>query len=99
MWGNNVNGILGQNDTNKRSSPAQIPGTWEYVSTGSRATMAKKTDGTLWSWGYNYAGMLGLNTTNPGNHHSSPVQIPGGWVEGVDSFVCAYGHGMALGKM
>ena len=47
-------------------------------------TLATKTDGTLWSWGYNYGGVLGLNTSNPGANHSSPVQIPGSWKLGED---------------
>ena len=34
--------------------------------------MATKTDGTLWSWGYNYYGNLGDNTNIK---YSSPVQI------------------------
>jgi hypothetical protein len=42
-------GRLGQNTTISRSSPIQIPGTsWSSIS-GSLAT---KTDGTLWSWGF-----------------------------------------------
>ena len=39
---------------------------------GSYQTFAIKTDGTLWSWGRNNEGNLGLgNTVN----RSSPVQI------------------------
>ena len=33
-----------------------------------------KTDGTLWSWGYNNYGHLAQNNTTK---YSSPVQIPG----------------------
>ena len=33
-----------------------------------------KTDGTLWSWGYNSMGGLAQNNTTK---YSSPVQIPG----------------------
>ena len=35
---------------------------------------AIKTDGTLWAWGNNYMGNLGLNNEVK---YSSPVQIPG----------------------
>ena len=39
--------------------------------------LAAKTDGTLWSWGYNGpSGVLGKAFALPG-HRSSPVQIPG----------------------
>ena len=33
-----------------------------------------KSDGTLWAWGYNTTGELGLNNKT---NYSSPVQIPG----------------------
>jgi len=39
---------------------------------GSYSSLAVKTDGTLWSWGQNASGQLGLgNTTN----YSSPKQV------------------------
>jgi uncharacterized repeat protein (TIGR02543 family) len=46
--------------------------TWASVSAGSSHTVAIKTNGELWAWGYNYYGQLGRgNTTNS----SSPVRI------------------------
>jgi alpha-tubulin suppressor-like RCC1 family protein len=67
---------LGQNNVAPRSSPVQIPGTtWSAIGTGTGAhSLATKTDGTLWSWGYNGQGQLGQNTTTS---ISSPIQIPG----------------------
>ena len=59
------------------SSPVQIPGTtWDTSATGlaksaQGGTWALKTDGTLWSWGYNNNGQLGQNSTTM---VSSPVQ-------------------------
>ena len=86
-WGGNAGGILGTNtpDNVHRSSPVQVPGTnWSNVSTGSdgnlQFTLATKTDGTLWSWGYNQKGCLGQNQKyTPGGlaGKSSPTQIPG----------------------
>ena len=41
--------------------------------------MGVKTDGTLWSWGYNANGSLGHNNRT---YYSSPTQIPGtNWSE------------------
>ena len=80
-WGNNTYGYLGDNTTsNSKSSPVQIYGggtTWSKV-TASGGTLSIKTDGTLWSWGWNGAGMLGLNQ-GPSQLEScsSPVQVPG----------------------
>ena len=76
LTGYNNYGELGQNDTVNRSSPIQIPGTsWSTVRASGAGTVATKTDGTLWVWGYNTgARSLGLNNTI---YRSSPTQIPG----------------------
>ncbi|MED5270025.1 MAG: hypothetical protein VYE26_01165 [Pseudomonadota bacterium] len=79
VWGNNTIGQLGQNDTVRRSSPVQIPGTtWSKVCTASQWSMAIKTDGTMWAWGDGEYGELGQNQSNSGGFDgtSSPVQIP-----------------------
>jgi len=82
-WGWNNSGQLGQNNITQRSSPIQIPGTnWKIVSQGNRSwsTLGLKTDGSLWSWGYNYGGGLGLNQSVPQvRAKSSPTQIPGSY--------------------
>jgi len=82
-WGSNVgdaNGFLGQNESSTRySSPVQIPGTdWDVVGNGKQTGVAIRTDGTLWVWGGNTAGALGLNDS-VNAHKSSPTQIPGDW--------------------
>lgn len=79
-WGYNGHGELGDCTTNPRSSPVQIPGSWRYVATGHRHTVAIKTDGTLWGWGHN---------TDEQRYHcsgnidrSSPIQLPGSnWLD------------------
>jgi alpha-tubulin suppressor-like RCC1 family protein len=77
-WGSNSYGSLGLGDATVRSSPVQIGAltTWATVdgASGFAFAGAIKTDGTLWTWGYNAysAGQLGLgNTTN----YSSPKQV------------------------
>ena len=82
VWGGNYNGQLGLNQsagpspaTLELSSPTQVPGTtWLAISNLERHCIATKTDGTLWSWGYNPSGQLGQNDTV---QYSSPTQIPG----------------------
>jgi len=64
MWGWNSYGDLGFNDAVNYSSPKQLPGTQWSVDdcyTGSQNKLVRQTDGTLWVWGRNYAGVLGLN--------------------------------------
>ena len=57
-WGNNAFGQCGQGNTTYYSSPKQVGAltTWLAVAGGGYHTLATKTDGTLWSWGYNTQG-------------------------------------------
>lgn len=77
-WGSNFYGELGLGDTIDRSSPTQIGSytDWNMVTSGFRTGFAIRSTvndaGTLWSWGFNSVGQLGLNNTTD---TSSPVQI------------------------
>jgi alpha-tubulin suppressor-like RCC1 family protein len=80
-WGQNTYGELANNqNSNYYSSPVQIPGTnWSgdkgsEMGTGQNTSLFAKTDGTLWSWGYQHSGGNGVNNLVK---YSSPVQIPG----------------------
>ena len=80
--GYNLYGELGQNNRVYYSSPVQIPGAWtgfnkgnaSHVDSYAQTSIGAKADGTLWAWGYNNGGQLGLNDIV---NRSSPVQIPG----------------------
>ena len=82
LWaqGHNEYGTLGMNSNTNQSSPIQIPGTtWATVAVAGQSgsnVIATKTDGTLWSWGQNDSGSLGLNQGEPAQR-SSPAQVPG----------------------
>jgi alpha-tubulin suppressor-like RCC1 family protein len=84
-WGDNGQGELGLGDRTTRSSPVQVGSltNWKQVSsvivknsTNSSGPgdimFAIKTDGTLWAWGNNQSGQLGLGDTT---NRSSPVQV------------------------
>ena len=80
-WGRNDYGGLGQGNTTDYSSPVQVGAltTWSTVKAGSDAnssgwTMAIKTDGTLWTWGANNRGQLGIPATGT-SPTSSPQQV------------------------
>ena len=77
-WGGNGSGQLGFNDRVFRSSPVQIGSStnWSRVSTGGSAlSLGVKTDGTLWAWGVNNNGQLGLNEAGAALYRSSPTQV------------------------
>lgn len=74
-WGRNDYGQLGLGHTDDRYCPVQI-GTlndWSSLSAGEGAAFAVKSTGTLWGWGDNFVGLLGVNTAS--NTYSSPVQV------------------------
>jgi alpha-tubulin suppressor-like RCC1 family protein len=75
-WGKNVQGQLGLGNTTYLSSPNQVGLLTDWLSVSSRDnanySLALKTDGTLWAWGINTAGQLGIGDTNS---RSSPVQV------------------------
>ena len=82
-WGANTNGLLGLNNQTRYSSPVQVGSdtTWSKVALAMfyPSSFGLKTDNTLWSWGYNEVGQLGLNQAGhtAAIRYSSPVQIPG----------------------
>ena len=80
LWtcGYNLRGPLGDGTTTNRSSPVTTAGggtNWKQVACGSEHTSAIKTDGTLWTWGYNIRGPLGDGTTTS---RTSPGTTAGG---------------------
>jgi alpha-tubulin suppressor-like RCC1 family protein len=75
MWGDNTYGTLGLNDRTNQSSPVQV-GTatnWSQVNLSvDRHVLITKTDGTLWAWGDNSNGILGVGDST---FRSSPTQV------------------------
>ena len=76
-WGDNTYGALGLGNTTSYSSPKQVGSLTNWSSVvlcGSNQNFAFgiKTDGSLWAWGFNSAGQLGLGNTT---YYSSPKQV------------------------
>jgi alpha-tubulin suppressor-like RCC1 family protein len=74
-WGFNGNGQLGINSANlSEDLPVQVgtENNWLDVSAGSFHCLALKEDGTLWVWGLNSNGQLGIGNLVQQN---APVQI------------------------
>lgn len=103
MWGRNTGGVLGINqtlsnniggatNTNATESATQVGSetTWSSISiSSSNAAFARKTDGTIWSWGSNDTGQLGHNNVI---YRSSPTQIGTGtnWTKIVARYLGAF---------
>jgi len=80
-WGINTFGQLGDNTTTTKSSPVSVVGgftDWCSVSASAYHSVAIRTNGTLWSWGYNGQGRLGDGTSTT---KSSPVSVVGGFTD------------------
>jgi len=67
-WGYNIQGQLGLGDGGlgtERITPTQIGSAtdWSMVAGGMYHTISLKTNGTIWAWGRNDSGQLGLGDT------------------------------------
>lgn len=75
-FGNLGNGLFYGFD---RSSPVQLGSdTWQLISCDGRSNLAIKTAGTLWGWGNNVYGQLGVGYVSGGSSNqgvSAPIQV------------------------
>ena len=90
-WGSNWNGELGLGSSgNTVATPTRV-GTdsdWAKVVRFWSSSFGLKTDGTLWAWGSNWNGELGLGVSD--NTVATPTQI------GTDSDWVSAGYGFGL---
>jgi alpha-tubulin suppressor-like RCC1 family protein len=75
-WGLNNRATLGDNTTINKSTPITTfagGNNWKQVSCGNNFVAAVKTDGTLWTWGYNQGGLLGIGLSGNTQSRTTPV--------------------------
>lgn len=76
VWGTGIEGQFGNGTTpiNPSLVPIKVgPDTdWQFLTVSSHHTLGLKNNGTLWSWGNNVVGQLGLGNTS---NFSTPQQV------------------------
>jgi len=78
LWGMGTGIYIGNNATTNQTSPVLVGGIYAWTdiegspNTSNLSIQAKREDGTLWVWGNNINGKLGLNDLI---NRSSPTQI------------------------
>jgi len=96
-WGNNYRGILGDGTTETRFAPVQVKKGDSYstdgylhdvvnIALGEGFSVALKDDGTVWTWGNDSHGTLGLGGL-PHNYQVSPVQVSKGNSSSMDDYL------------
>lgn len=97
-WGDNADGKLGDGTTTTRSAPvrvltgAQADGSGNLsnitqVSAGFHFSLARTSTGTLYSWGGNTFGQLGIGTST--GNSTTPVEVTAGAQSGSGAFTGA----------
>jgi alpha-tubulin suppressor-like RCC1 family protein len=102
-WGSGWAGQLGDGNfytTGNRgvATPVQVSGLTSVtaIAGGGHHSMALKSDGTVWTWGWGYAGQLGdghFHTNSPFGV-ATPIQVVG--LSGVVAIAGGLGHCLAL---
>lgn len=98
VWGSNYqsgSAGLGTYDDLGYFTPTQVgtDSNWAKVTSGISFTLAIKTNGTLWAWGENQAGKLGIGNLDNSYKTNIPIQVgtDTNWAKiFAESSTCAY---------
>lgn len=95
-WGYNMTGQVGDGTAginNNRSAPIRIGAAsdWQVVAAGYHHSLALKTDGSLWAWGFSGNGQLG-DGTRTDRHVPTRIGTASDW----QAMAAGYHHSLAL---
>ncbi|ACB77521.1 MBG domain-containing protein [Opitutus terrae] len=81
-WGDNTNGQMGDTIAHLKPAPVSVTGgsalagkTIVAVAAGGYHNLALASDGTVCTWGYNYNGQLGNNSSGAGEKSTVPIAV------------------------
>ena len=94
MWGVAAFGHLGDAPTLARTTPVTIvgPTNLRQIAGGRNHTVARRIDGTVWTWGDNMYGQLGVGPLP--SMTNAPGQVTG--LSGITTVSTSYNHSLAL---
>jgi alpha-tubulin suppressor-like RCC1 family protein len=98
-WGENANGQLGHPIDLANGPAPNTPNqvgllqSWSGIAAGASHTLARQSDGTLWAWGANFNGQLGIGSTID---QALPAQVPSPGSSPFLAQAAGIGHSLAL---
>src|SRR5205085_1017470 len=102
-WGRNIEGELGNGTTTTTvpygsNTPVAVSGLHGVVAIagGAYHSLALKSDGTVWTWGYNFYGVLGNGTTTTTSPSGSTTPAAVSGLSGVVAIAGGQVHSLAL---
>jgi len=106
-WGSGQYGQLGNGDSSDSNIPVSVvnPSSTNLamdsvvaIAAGGDFSLALKSDGTVWAWGWGYLGRLGNGTTSNSNLAVQVKDTTGGYLTDVIAISAGWSHSLALKK-
>jgi alpha-tubulin suppressor-like RCC1 family protein len=102
-WGSNASGQLGDGGTTSRKLAAQVKTAASTfltgvvaIAAGDNFCVAVKSDGTVWAWGVNASGQLGIGSTTTQKFAVQVKLLGGAALSGITDIACGSMHVAAL---